>query len=226
MIPWSSSTILRLNTRSLRRISTRNILISQLSIGLCLYLLSLIQCHRIQQIDLQQKLNIKVSGPSPPKPVCSFGHFGFDSPLLRAIRCLLFLLMPSSCPYSLPPAPIPYILPLPPATPRKSEFTEPTPIQAMAVPAVLGGRDCLGIAQTGSGGVFTPDLDYHLLHHHHHLVTPGKTCAFIWPMLVHCMDQRELKRGEGPIALVLVPTRELALQIYTEVPTIPRPTVV
>ena len=55
-------------------------------------------------------------------------------------------------------------------------------------------RDVLGIAQTGS----------------------GKTCAFIWPLLVHCMDQRELARGEGPLALVLVPTRELALQIYTE----------
>ena len=35
-------------------------------------------------------------------------------------------------------------------------------------------------------------------------------------MLVHIMDQRRLVRGDGPIGLVLVPTRELAMQIYTE----------
>ena len=118
---------------------------------------------RIQVIDLQQKLNVKVSGPTPPRPVSSFAHFGFDEPLMKSIR--------------------------------KSEFTQPTSIQATAIPSVLSGRDVLGIAQTGS----------------------GKTCSFIWPMLVHIMDQRELKKGEGPIALILVPTRELALQIYTEV---------
>ena len=117
---------------------------------------------KIQVIDLQQKLNVKVSGPSPPKPVSSFAHFGFDEPLLKSIR--------------------------------KSEFTSPTSIQAMGIPAVLSGRDVLGIAQTGS----------------------GKTCSFIWPMLVHVMDQRELSKGEGPIALVMVPTRELAMQIYNE----------
>ena len=77
---------------------------------------------------------------------------------------------------------------------RKSEYTQPTPIQAQAVPIALSGRDAIGIAKTGS----------------------GKTAAFIWPMLVHIMDQRELSPDEGPIGLILAPTRELAQQIYTE----------
>ncbi|XP_064613626.1 ATP-dependent RNA helicase DDX42-like [Liolophura sinensis] len=77
---------------------------------------------------------------------------------------------------------------------RKSSYTQPTPIQAQAVPMALGGRDIIGIAKTGS----------------------GKTAAFIWPMLVHIMDQRELEEGEGPIGLILAPTRELSQQIYHE----------
>lgn len=77
---------------------------------------------------------------------------------------------------------------------RKSDYTQPTPIQSQAVPIALSGRDAIGIAKTGS----------------------GKTAAFIWPMLVHIMDQRELAPEEGPIGLILAPTRELAQQIYTE----------
>ena len=77
---------------------------------------------------------------------------------------------------------------------RKSEYTQPTPIQAQAVPGALNGRDLIGIAKTGS----------------------GKTAAFIWPMLVHIMDQKELQPGDGPIGLILAPTRELSLQIYNE----------
>ena len=73
-------------------------------------------------------------------------------------------------------------------------FSKPTGIQQQAVPVALSGRDLIGVAQTGS----------------------GKTAAFIWPMLVHIMDQREVERGEGPIALVLAPTHELAHQIYLE----------
>lgn len=113
-------------------------------------------------VELRKKLGIHVSGPSPPKPVTSFGHFGFDELLMKTIR--------------------------------KSEYTQPTPIQAQAIPAALGGRDIIGIAKTGS----------------------GKTAAFVWPLIVHILDQKELKPGDGPIGLILAPTRELALQIYTE----------
>lgn len=77
---------------------------------------------------------------------------------------------------------------------RKMEYTQPTPIQSQAVPVALGGRDVIGIAKTGS----------------------GKTAAFLWPMLVHIMDQPELKPGDGPIGLILAPTRELSQQIYSE----------
>jgi ATP-dependent RNA helicase DDX42 len=77
---------------------------------------------------------------------------------------------------------------------RKSEFSQPTPIQSQGIPALLSGRDCIGIAKTGS----------------------GKTAAFLWPMLTHIMAQPRLLKGDGPIGLVLVPTRELAMQIYTE----------
>ncbi|MFH4976551.1 hypothetical protein AB6A40_003260 [Gnathostoma spinigerum] len=77
---------------------------------------------------------------------------------------------------------------------RKSEYEHPTPIQAQALPAALSGRDVLGIAKTGS----------------------GKTVAYLWPAIIHIMDQPDLKEGDGPIALVVVPTRELAIQVYHE----------
>ncbi|CAI9535976.1 unnamed protein product [Staurois parvus] len=77
---------------------------------------------------------------------------------------------------------------------RKSEYTQPTPIQCQGVPVALSGRDMIGIAKTGS----------------------GKTAAFIWPMLVHIMDQKELQTGDGPIAVIVCPTRELCQQIHSE----------
>ncbi|KAH7639632.1 ATP-dependent RNA helicase ddx42 [Dermatophagoides farinae] len=77
---------------------------------------------------------------------------------------------------------------------RKMEFTQPTPIQAQAIPTALSGRDVIGIAKTGS----------------------GKTAAYLWPLLMHIMDQSELKPGDGPIGLILAPTRELSQQIYQE----------
>lgn len=93
------------------------------------------QLSESQVEELRQKLGLRVSGPSPLRPVCAFAHLGFDEPLIEAIR--------------------------------KAGFTKPTPIQAQAVPVALAGRDVIGIGKTGS----------------------GKTAAFLWPMIIHVMDQ-------------------------------------
>ncbi|HIU32547.1 MAG TPA: DEAD/DEAH box helicase [Candidatus Caccousia avistercoris] len=71
-------------------------------------------------------------------------------------------------------------------------YQAPTPIQEKAIPPVLDGRDLLGCAQTGT----------------------GKTAAFAVPIL-QLLQGRRAEKGKRPIrALVLTPTRELALQIY------------
>ncbi|XP_050532069.1 ATP-dependent RNA helicase p62-like isoform X2 [Daktulosphaira vitifoliae] len=70
-------------------------------------------------------------------------------------------------------------------------FSEPTPIQAQGWPIAMSGKNMVGVAQTGS----------------------GKTLAYTLPAVVHINNQEPLKKGDGPIALVLAPTRELAQQI-------------
>ena len=74
------------------------------------------------------------------------------------------------------------------------KYEIPTPIQAQAIPAIMSGRDVIGIAKTGS----------------------GKTIAFLLPMFRHIKDQRPSQGQEGPIGLIMTPTRELALQIFRE----------
>ena len=51
----------------------------------------------------------------------------------------------------------------------------------------MSGKDVIGIAKTGS----------------------GKTLAYVWPMIIHILDQKEIEKDEGPIAIILAPTREL-----------------
>jgi ATP-dependent RNA helicase RhlE len=72
-----------------------------------------------------------------------------------------------------------------------ANYTVPTPIQARTIPALLQGRDVLGIAQTGT----------------------GKTAAFALPVLQHLSGFRERPQPKHPRCLVLAPTRELAVQI-------------
>src|ERR1044072_3264747 len=67
----------------------------------------------------------------------------------------------------------------------KHGFTEPTPVQALAIEPALGGRDVVATAQTGT----------------------GKTLAFLLPLV------ERLPHQKGVCALVLSPTRELAIQI-------------
>ncbi|KAG5179626.1 P-loop containing nucleoside triphosphate hydrolase protein [Tribonema minus] len=73
-------------------------------------------------------------------------------------------------------------------------FGAPFAIQRQALPALMSGRDVIGVARTGS----------------------GKTLAFLLPLFRHILDQPPLGEGEGPIGLIMAPARELAVQIYTE----------
>jgi ATP-dependent RNA helicase DDX42 len=51
----------------------------------------------------------------------------------------------------------------------------------------------------------------------------GKTLSFVWPLLMYIAQQTSWKKGDGPIGLILTPTRELCQQIYKEVKTYIKP---
>ena len=70
-------------------------------------------------------------------------------------------------------------------------FTTPTPIQEQAIPVIKSGKDVLGIAQTGT----------------------GKTAAYVIPLLMKLVKSE----GKDPRAIILVPTRELAIQVGEDI---------
>ncbi|KAL3314061.1 putative ATP-dependent RNA helicase ddx5 [Cichlidogyrus casuarinus] len=72
-----------------------------------------------------------------------------------------------------------------------NEWDKPTPIQSVAWPILLTGCDVVGIARTGG----------------------GKTATFLLPAIQHILAQPKMVKGDGPICLILVPTRELAMQV-------------
>ncbi|OBT60371.1 hypothetical protein VE03_10181 [Pseudogymnoascus sp. 23342-1-I1] len=77
---------------------------------------------------------------------------------------------------------------------KRLGYERPTAIQMQALPAIMSGRDVIGVAKTGS----------------------GKTMAFMLPMFRHIRDQPPLEGSDGPIGLIMTPTRELATQIHKE----------
>ena len=78
---------------------------------------------------------------------------------------------------------------------RELGYAQPTPIQARAIPTILAGRDLMAGAQTGT----------------------GKTAAFVLPLLELLMQQPRDESLRPIRALVLVPTRELAVQVFDSV---------
>ncbi|XP_065211744.1 uncharacterized protein LOC135839586 [Planococcus citri] len=74
---------------------------------------------------------------------------------------------------------------------KQEGFETPTIIQAQGWPIALSGQNMVGVAKTGS----------------------GKTLAYMLPAIVHINAQPRIQRGDGPIVLVLTPTRELAQQV-------------
>lgn len=74
------------------------------------------------------------------------------------------------------------------------KFSTPSSIQSQALPAIMSGRDTIGVAKTGS----------------------GKTMAFVLPMFRHIKDQPPLETLDGPIGMIMAPTRELAVQIHRD----------
>ena len=82
---------------------------------------------------------------------------------------------------------------------RSSGYITPTPVQSQTLPVALAGHDALVTASTGS----------------------GKTLAYVWPMIIHITQQQpptsHQHQVQGPVGLVLVPTREIALQVHKQV---------
>ncbi|KAI6203341.1 RNA helicase [Aphelenchoides besseyi] len=78
---------------------------------------------------------------------------------------------------------------------KSKNIVMPTVIQMQGLPVALTGRDMIGIASTGS----------------------GKTLTFVLPLIMFCLEQEvslRFDRGEGPFGLIIVPSRELAKQIF------------
>src|ERR1044071_8471216 len=78
---------------------------------------------------------------------------------------------------------------------QEAGYTEPTPIQASAIPVILAGHDLIGIAQTGT----------------------GKTAAFVLPILAKLGRKSGGVHRQGVRVLIVAPTRELVVQTYDNV---------
>lgn len=124
--------------------------------------------------------SIKIRGVECPRPVAKWSHFGLHA----SVYALVFVVSLT----------LSYLFLFSLDVIKRLNYTAPTSIQAQAIPAIMSGRDVIGVAKTGS----------------------GKTIAFLLPVFRHIKDQRPLEQMEGPMAIIMTPTRELAVQIYRD----------
>lgn len=131
------------------------------------------QLAKLTPAEVQNKredLQIKVHGNGCPPPVETWEQCGLSD---RILQCLYQLYETQN---------------------DHHKLSKPFPIQQQAIPAIMCGRDVIGVAKTGS----------------------GKTLAFLLPMFRHILDQPPLQEGDGPIGLIMAPARELAFQIFNQ----------
>lgn len=147
---------------------------------------------KAQQEKIRQTFHILVSGEDIPAPVTRFKDLKIPTAI---VDCL-----------------------------AASRIQRPTPIQMQGLPAILSGRDMIGVAFTGSGKKlfrfrfpFSGYESDRFVFYRFFLCAPaiGKTLVFVLPMILLALEAEmrlPLVEGEGPVGVVVCPSRELARQ--------------
>lgn len=139
---------------------------------------------------VRDKFHILVSGDDIPPPIPNFRvreHIAavFLGSFVSTGRLLTAKWLPQDM--KLPKPLLDYL--------KKKKISAPTPIQLQGLPVAFSGRDMIGIAFTGS----------------------GKTLAFSLPLLMLALEEEKrlpFMQGEGPVGIIMCPSRELARQTF------------
>ena len=128
-------------------------------------------------------------------------HPPSESEIQKARESLKITVLHGNCPGPISTLNDPRLPPTLAQSMQAMKFDTPTAVQKQCWPAVLNGNDSLVLAEAGS----------------------GKTLGYVLPAVPHILAQRPIEMGDGPIVLILVPTRELAMQVEAVCKPLKRP---